>query len=528
MNLETLFEKVKNSERIKSSRLAHVRMSVKHYAAALGCPRTKDCFQEVYNRDSATRNRLIEEYFDGKKSAYLVRNTKNDISFLLRLAGELNLILPQESASKNRVGGKNKLGRSLPRKTSAENTGFHRRSYGLPIARWSAKLREQYNDWKNWVSVERTIAGKIKPYNRPATIENKTDKMEAYFGYLYNIRRITDLDFRMLIDIEAPDLYGAGITNFVSMRKEPNKGLLEEFTEWHRKRNTGKASSQAKALLSVAVGLAEKYYLPKAILADHSFEIESYNKISFAINELQRKLTVEINSGKKEVNRDIRLVSADDIRFAARQEFPLTTLFDNQSGTVLALNAGRALALLMLVNYPLRNKNYREARLSHNILKNADGKWILHFTGDEEPAGLKSKQRLQVKNVYEKIIESEAAEFLDKYLNEWHPLLVQQIENKISDLTKTESASSEKQISLLIKYKKYLFLNSRGVPFSRQGFSKWIEKGLYRWLGVRITPEDIRQIAAIDMLNENKSVSEVAELLNDVPESILRIRSDYS
>ena len=527
MNLETLFDKVKNSGRIKSSRLAHVRMSVKHYAAALGCPCTEDCPQEVYNQDRATRNREIEKYFDGKKSAYLLRNTKNDISFLLRLAGEMDLLVPQESANENRTVGRHKLGRSLPRKTSAEETGFHRPSYSLPIAQWSEELREQYDDWKNWVSIERIIAGTIKPYNRSATIENKTDKMEAYFGYLRNVRGITDLNFRMLIDIEAPDLYGIGIADFVSGREIPGKGLLEEFTEWHRKRNDGKTSSQAKALMSVAAGLAEKYYLPKAILAGHQSEIERYNKIASAINNLQKILTAEIKSEKKEFNTDIRLVEADDIRFAARQEFPLTTLFDNQSGSVLALSAGRALAIMMLINYPLRNKNYREARLSHNVTKTADGKWALRFTGDDETAGLKSKQRLQVKNVYEKIIEAETAELLDKYLNEWRPVLVRRIENKIAELDRTRSAKSIKRSSLLTGYKEYLFLNSRGIPFSRQGFSKWIEKGLYRWLGVRITPEDIRQIAAMCMLNENKSVSEVAELLNDVPESISRIRSNH-
>lgn len=274
MNLEILFDRVEESGLIKSSRFAYVRISVKHYAASLGCPSTKNCSGEAYNLDRATQNRIIEKHFDGKKSAYLLRNTKNDISFLLRLAGELELVVPKEQADENKPAGRHNLGRSMPRKTSAEKTGFHCQSYGLPVIRWSAKLKEQYDDWIEWVSVERMIAGKIKPYNRPATIENKTDKMEAYFGYLYNIREIRELDFRMLIDIEGPDLYEVNSTDFVSKRQNPGIGLLEEFTEWHRKRNAGKASNQAKALLSVAAGLAEKYYLPKAIIADNLVEVE--------------------------------------------------------------------------------------------------------------------------------------------------------------------------------------------------------------------------------------------------------------
>jgi len=182
VNLETLFDNVKNSGRIKASRLAHFRMSVKHYAAALGCPSAEDCPLEVYNLDDATRNQKIEKHFNGKKSAYLLRNTKNDISFLLRLAAELKLVAPSQSRQGSKGGAvKHKLGRSLPRKTSAEKTGFHRKSYSLSISRWSEELKKQYDDWKEWVSVERTVAGDIKPYNRPATIENKTDKMAAFF-----------------------------------------------------------------------------------------------------------------------------------------------------------------------------------------------------------------------------------------------------------------------------------------------------------------------------------------------------------
>ncbi|MDQ3321250.1 MAG: hypothetical protein M3525_02140, partial [Acidobacteriota bacterium] len=65
------------------------------------------------------------------------------------------------------------------------------------------------------------------------------------------------------------------------------------------------------------------------------------------------------------------------------------------------------------------------------------------------------------------------------------------------------------------------------VPFSRQGFSTWIERGTYRWLGVRINPEKIRYISAVEMFKKGKTVFEIAEQLNDVPESVSRIKSKY-
>lgn len=503
MNLVTLFDYIQKSGQVKPSRIAHIRMSVKQYSAALGCPSLEKCTQDIYDLDQPTRNRIIEKHFDGKKSAYVLRNTKNDISFLFRLAEELKLLPEKEinNEDKNSIG-KHKLGRTLPQKIPADKTGFHRAAYGFPISKWSEQLKNQYEDWKEWVSVERTIADKIKPFNRPTTIQNKTDKMEAYFGYLRNVKEITNPEFQMIIDLS----------------------LLKEFLEWQRERNGNKASSQAKSILSVAAGIAEKYFLPKAILDNDQSAIYYYGNIVAEINYLQRVLTKEIDSEKTKTSKNEKLIDAENIRVAARQEFPLSSLFENQSGTVLALNAGRAVAILMLVNYPLRNRNYREARLSKNIIKNADGKWMLRFTEDDKNAALKSQKRFKKNNVYEKVIDEETTDFLNKYLKDWRPLLTNQIEKKIAELYQAKQTDSESHISRLNEHKDFLFLNSKGVPFSAQGFTKWIEKGLYRWIGSRITPEDIRQISVIEMLKQYKNTSQIAEHLNDVPESINRLK----
>jgi hypothetical protein len=530
VNLETLFNKVQESGCIKPSRLPHIRMSIRNYAGALGCPSIKDCPQEVFVVDKSTRNLVIEKHLSGKKSAHLLRNTKNDISFLLRQAEELNLIkLPELKLDRTRSEeiSKHKLGRSLPRKVSPKDVGFHRTSYGLPLEKWHTHLREQYEDWKRWVSVDRVVVNGINPYNRPATIENKTNKLKAYFGYLFNIRRIYDLDLRMLLDVGVKGLAELDDeANFIFLRKNAQVGLLEEFANWHRERNNHKDSFQVSGILSVAASIAQKYYLPKALLDERYSDADKYSKIAAEINDLQERLNHNLEHNKARLGEDEQFVTAEDLRRAAEQEFPRMPLFENQSGTVLAQNAGRALAIMLLVTYPLRNVNYREARLSQNIIKRADGRWVLRFTGDDETASLKSKKRLNKPNIYEKVIESKIADYLDKYLSEWRPKLIQQIDNKIQRL-KTENPDQEDEIKIFEEHKNYLFLNSRGVPFSRQTFPSWVEKGIYRWLGVRINPEKIRYISAIEMLQQGKDVTEIAAQLNDVPESILRIKSNY-
>jgi hypothetical protein len=292
------------------------------------------------------------------------------------------------------------------------------------------------------------------------------------------------------------------------------------------KRNNEEISAQVSAVLSIAGSVAQKYYLPKAILADRYLEAEKYKEIALEINRLQRRFNSNLKTNNSEFKEKEVYIPAQDLRRAAQQEFPDKELLDNQPGTVLALNAGRALAIMLLVNYPLRNINYREARLSRNIYKTADGKWSLRFTGEDETASLKSKKRLQVKNIYERIIEPETAELLNKYLSEWRPILIQQIDSEIEQLKK-EEITSGKRFQAVKEHKEYLFLNSKGVPFSRQSFSTWIEKGTYRWLGVRINPEKVRQISATEMLNQGKSISEVAEQLNDIPTSVLRFRRNH-
>jgi len=531
VNLETLFNKVQESGRIKPSRLPHIRMSIRNYVGALGCPSVRDCSQEVFAIDKSERDHAIENYFAGRKSPHLLRNTKNDISYLLRQAEDLNLIeLPAQMFNDATIlsFGKRKLGRSLPRKILPDRTGFHRDPYGLALDKWHEHLRSQYDDWKEWVSTNKTSINGIKPYNRPATIENKTTKFEAYFGYLFNIRGIHNLDFQMLLDVSEEPLSELGDdTDFVFMRKNPRVGLLEEFTNWHRERNNDKSSFQVREVLSVAASIVQKYYFPKALLADQYEIAEKYNKVAGKISSLQKRSNESIQRDKLSFARPEQLVTAEDLRLVATKEFPHKLLFNNQSSTVSAQNAGRGLAIMLLINYPLRNINYRESRLKQNIIKNAGGEWILRFTGDDEIASLKSKDRLNKRNIYERIIEPKTASLLDTYISEWRPKLVRQIDVKIQQL-KTDNHTPAEDLQILKGYKDYLFLNSRGIPFSRQGFSTWIERGTYRWLGVRINPEKIRYLSAVEMFKKGKTVFEIAEQLNDVPESISRIKSKYS
>lgn len=514
--------------RIKPSRLHGIRTSIKYYVQALGCPNVKDCSEDIYAMGKMELNRLLDDTFKKSKSPYVLRNMKNNIGFLLRQGEELNLIqIPERENIEldEKVLGHRKIGLYLPPIASADRLAFYREHYGLPLEKWPDVLKTEYEEWKKWVSKENIIISGISPYNRPTTIENKTKKFEAFFGYLYNVREIQELEFQMLIDVGPEGLAGDN-KNYISLRKEKNVGLLEEYAYWHIERSDKELSTQVLEVCSIAISVAEKYFYLKALSENKQNEADILGLIAAEIGTFRNSLKERFQQVKPAIAKAQRIVTAEDLWLVAQNEFPVTTqIRKNQSGAQNASNAGRALAIMLLLHYPLRNKNYREATLSQNLVKNEHGQWILRFTGDAEEASLKSKMRLNQPNIYEVTLIPEIVKYLEQYLEHWHPKLTHKIDHRIKQITSKHSEHTKIEIQKLEHLKDYIFLNSNGNPFNREGFSLWIQGATYRWLGVRVNPDLIRQIAAKELLRKTGNIDKVAELLNAVPESITRLKN---
>jgi integrase len=151
---------------------------------------------------------------------------------------------------------------------------------------------------------------------------------------------------------------------------------------------------------------------------------------------------------------------------------------------------------MLLVHHPLRNKHYREARLARNLVKTSNGEWHLCFAGEGVPAGRKDKKSKD----YDAPLAPEVAEYLERYLQEWRPRLIGVLTERLKRLRalKAEAGGNKvdtKLISELEQSADYLFLNGRGRRFNTDGFSQWIQAGTYRWLGVRVNPQLISEIA---------------------------------
>lgn len=501
VDLQELVDRLAAAGRVKPPRLYNVRYAVDHYARALGYEDPRDCPESAYALDRARRNGLIDEHLEGA-SPYVLQSVKTSVSFALRQGQELGLIsLPAPAPeAEPKQFGRRKVGRALPALVPAREVALRRPPYSLPLEQWPAPLRRQYDEWKKWVTEAQTPARGYNPKNRPATIETKTRKFEAFFGYLRNVRDIEQLDFRMLFDYGPARAPGDPLGDFSALRKEPDVGLLAEFVEWHREHRMGRLSAQARGVISAAASVARRFYALRAAGEGRGDEARSFGRLAKDLGGLWKSLDV-----KPVIPKEQRRVGREDLLRAARAEFPQQrALPPGQSGAELATRAGRAVALMLLTYHPLSSKHHREARLSRNLVKKPGGRWHLRFAGEEVSVARKvGKNRPEPKD-YEAALDPEVADYLEGYLLEWRPRLLTALRERVkllrADQTKGHgSQAASTLISVLEENEDYLFLNERGGRFTPAGFTQWIQAGTYRWLGVRVNPRLIGQIAVEDV-----------------------------
>jgi len=500
VNLQELVNRLAAAGRIKPTRLRAIRSAAKRYAQMLDYDAPQDCPEQAYTLDPARRNELIEEHLKDA-SAHVLRNVKNNISFVMRQGESLGIIRPPARVAETepRQFGRRKIGTALPSLMSKQSVAFHRIPYSLPLERWPAHLRQQYEEWLEWVSDPPIETTSYSPKNRAVTVENKTHKFEAFFGYLHNIRGIEELDLRMLLDLGEARPADSPFGDFSPLRQDPDTGLLAEFVKWHRTQRIGRRSSQAREVVSVAASVARRFYSLRAARDGRQDEAQGFDRLADRIGWLREALGDRVATV---IPRAQRMASRSDLLRAARAEFPQRRALPvGQSGTELAARAGRAVALMLLVHHPLRNRHYREARLSSNLIKKPDGKWYLHFAGEDVATGRKvaSRRKRRGTNNYEAQLDAEVADHLERYLHEWRPILIGRLAERLNRLRAEQAAASGNKsqpelISSLEQCEDYLFLHGRGGPFTRAGFSQWIQAATYRWLGIRVNPQLISQL----------------------------------
>jgi hypothetical protein len=515
VDIWTFIQDLREKGLIKQSRFYEFRSTAKLFARALDYPDPASCPLEELGRDPGSRSQIIEELLK-ERSPYARRNAKSNLSYLARAAADLGLLnntSVAEISDTHHVGKKS--WKPLPSLVPKEGIGLYRKPYSLPLNLWPEKLGEQYATWKAQVTAD--VSPKASAYQkyRRATVEAKTRQLQNFFGYLYYVRGLRDLDLMMITDVAVPKPGDDGdISEFVNLRNEPSKGLLEEYIDWYKERAGGE-SVQAREIVVLASSLCNRYFFPKALALCDTAELARVKLQATAL----RRLRARLPSLPSRLSPDERTVTMKELWEAANLEFPNKNGAGVlSSGTKKAARAGRALSLMLLLSYPLRPQNYRGAKVGKHLL-NVGGRWFLHFTGEDEEAGLKSLSRMGERNVYHEEVTGQVLPYLREYLEVWRPLLLgsknrRQSKVKPSTLRGTNAEANIGQ--------EYLLLNALGQPLTAAVYTMWIESVTYNWLGKRINPGTIRKIVARWLVGQTRDIELVARLMNNSPETVRR------
>lgn len=484
MHLFAIIDELWNDKVIPSrSRWKSYRSSARMYARdVLGYADVERCPESAYLLPTVKRHEVIDSKL-AEKSAHVRRNVKNEVDFILRNAVTKNLVrvpatAPEFTPLERAVVFRHGQVRCPPMLPEGYNWR-PQPPYKLAIEEWPKSLREEYDRWERWLTDNKDTDRPEALLNGPVAVTIKRQQLERFFGYLRNIRGRKKLGLRMMID---PDL---------------SKG----FALWHSNerfadRPVKTVTETGRKMVQLAKAMAANYYEDEAALKQLKKVLAALGKPTPIIDKDQRAAGVTIDLMLK----------------AARSEFPSKARF-RKPGSYrpgqsigLANYAGRGLAMMMLTVAPLRNQNFRGARIGKHLIRIAKpvtdldpakcrpGRYKLYFTGDRsDPAHLKIRYRDGALNKYETEVPEFVAAYVDVYLDFWRPLL----------------ARDPKEDAL--------FLNRNGKPYAKAAFNDWISSGFMKWLGKRINPHLCRDITSTEIADETGNINAAAAMINDNP-----------
>jgi hypothetical protein len=170
--------------------------AVRYLAEALQCSDPQHCPLDRYHRPLPSLYRLVETHLLAKgKSKDTIRNTKNNLSRLFRLAEEQHLLSLTPQPLTPRYPLKNK---------PARPGGAHLRRNGtyLPYTQWPAALQDAFTAYAAWATDPVVPGRDASRQKRFSTINGGYRRsFEAYFGFLHHIQQRPTLTFEQLFDL---------------------------------------------------------------------------------------------------------------------------------------------------------------------------------------------------------------------------------------------------------------------------------------------------------------------------------------
>jgi hypothetical protein len=356
-----------------------VKTAVSVLAKALNTPDAKSCPLTLCLSPRSELYHLVETHLIAQhKSSHTIRNTKNNLSRLFRLAESRGLFSLQPEVPKRRFSV-NRQPRRGELSSPVDGSSLRR-------ARWPIDLEEAFARFSKWATDPLVENRSVALRKRQITIQSYQQTFECYFGYLHHILHIHPVKYDHLFELS----------------------LIQSYVNWHINEKHKRPTVMIHTFLKNLLALINQYHkdstlLEKLIAFKRSVPraVPFYNKANVWLPlDEQRRIAIALWPQKPPT------------AFVGKGH--------GQTGRYTASTAGVALMFRLWTYIPLRQRNMREMKLGTNLYKTPEGVWHLRFIGDE----LKISRKRGTINEFKVPFPSALVPWLEEYLMRWRPLLL--------------------------------------------------------------------------------------------------------
>jgi hypothetical protein len=494
--LQAILDELVRLAVIRPSRIGPIKTAIKQYAHILGYGDATECLSSAYILADKVRNRLIDERAPQTLGSDGLRNLKNNVSYVVRKAIELEIVSPLagELASWN---GSNPMS-LVPKR----NENIHPEKYIIdPVPQ---SLAQKIADYETWST---RLNNRVRPNSlrkRAVTFFDHRQTLLREAGYLVKFKGLNP--------------------SFITLSTliEPSHAI--DFVEWRIEQQNRYTAGSAAVLYRILV--LAKYLM---ICAQSS---QQRRVIQRSMRELN---TYRATLGKpaKVQDKDKRWLSLKQLEMVGRSIYPLNarrvreltdvtrTAIERHSNNghtssrrtfrVYAFRVLQSLLIRLAIRIPLRQRNLREMLWNQSSpeegknLYKKDGTWRLRFRGDE----LKIPEvRGEVHSLaYE--FPTDLVDLLEEWLHKWRALLITR--------QKYESKGKER----LENCQEFVFVNYDGRPLSSKQVSWLFKTATYKFTGVAVNPHMIRSIYATEYIKATNNFVDAAFMLGDTVKTVL-------
>jgi hypothetical protein len=171
MTLAQLYDQLAPS--LHPSARKNVQTAIRVLATTLHCADPQHCLPEHYQQPLPTLTQLIDNHLHSQgKGAITIRNTKNNIRRLFRLAQERHIVSLAPASLTSRYDSKSKPHR--PGSESSQHHGFY-----LLYRQWPADLQEAFTAFQTWATAPVVPGRDASLRKRPGTAQDYRRFFEA-------------------------------------------------------------------------------------------------------------------------------------------------------------------------------------------------------------------------------------------------------------------------------------------------------------------------------------------------------------